>query len=100
MVSRPPKDRAKTVVVDPITGKPLIESKLNSLVIGEEVFPEEMEDEISGPDDSVIPQPVRSRTGVQFIGHISNPDDSDEVDALIAKFKDAWKARRKELGLD
>ena len=68
------KDEEVRDPLDPITGKPASEPRLNSLMRGV--------DEESGDldDDAVIPaNPERSTTGNQFIAHIEDPDDINEM---------------------
>jgi hypothetical protein len=98
MVARSQGDRTeKAAVLDPITGKPLIDQRINPLVSGPEELPEELDDEISGPEDLPVATQDRSHDGVQLIAHIEDPEDISE---MLPKLRDKWKQARKDLGLD
>lgn len=85
------------VVLDPVTGKPLVDSKINPLVIGSEVEAEELESATSDPPDEISTNPDRSRRGVQLIAHVEDPDDISE---MLPMARAAWRKARKDLGLD
>jgi hypothetical protein len=92
------KDKEAEVVLDPITGKPIADYRINSLVVGPEELAEELDDEITGPEDDYIkPNPERSRSGVQLIAHVEDPDDISE---MLPKLRAQWRQARKDLGLD
>ncbi len=101
MVGRPPDNRNKEVVIDPITGKPITDSKLNPLVRGPEIDPSEGDPETEdiGPDAVTI-EPERSSEGTQLIVHVEDPDDEAEIDELVDKARSAWREARKRHGLD
>lgn len=102
MVGRSPDNQSEEVSPkDPVTGKPITDSKLNPLVRGLEIDPSEGDPETEdiGPD-VITTEPERSREGTQLIVHVEDPDDEDEIDALVAKARGAWKEARKRHGLD
>ena len=88
MVGRPTSRKAeKDGILDPITGKPIADSRINSLVRGSEV-----EDE-SGLDGTETPEvvefgPPRARDGVQHIAHI---EDADDVGDVVSALADIWE---------
>ena len=62
------KDKEAKVVLDPITGKPMADYRINSPVAGPEELAEQLDDEITGPEHDYIKlNPERSRSGVQLI---------------------------------
>lgn len=90
--------RRKTeVVLDPITGKPISDSRINSLVIGSEVEAEELESVTSNPPDEISTNPERSRDGVQLIAHVEDPED---ISGMLPQLRAKWKQARKDLDLD
>lgn len=100
MVDKPAGRKAQIddeVVLDPVTGKPLVDSKINPLVIGPEVEAEELESSTSDPADVISTNPDRSRRGVQLIAHVEDPNDISE---MIPQARAAWRQARKDLGLD
>lgn len=98
MVARSEDDRTKeAAVLDPITGKPIIDQLINPLVSGPEELPEELDDEITGPEDLPTAIPERSRDGVQLIAHVEDPEDISE---MLPQLKAKWKQARRDLGLD
>lgn len=102
MVDRPTRDRTTSggkekEVLDPISGRPLTDYLLNPLVDGPEVEAEEMEDDITGPEDLPKPPRERSARGVQLIAHV---ESSDDISEMLPKLRSAWRQARKDLGLD
>jgi len=97
MVARSRNNRTEEAVLDPITGKPIIDQAINPLVSGPEELPEELDDEITGPEDLPVATRERSRDGVQLIAHVEDPEDISE---MLPQLKAAWKQARKDLGLD
>lgn len=92
------KGKEAEIVLDPITGKPIADYRINPLVVGPEELAEELDDEITGPEDDYIESnPERSRSGVQFIAHVEDPEDISE---MLPKLRAAWRQARKDLGLD
>ncbi len=85
MVGRP-TDRDIEAVLDPITGKPIADSRINSLVRGPEVEAEELEGAETA--DVIEPGPPRSPDGVQHIAHIETADDVADVVSALA---DIWE---------
>ncbi len=84
-------------VLDPVTGKPIIDERLTSLVIGPEEEAQELDDEITGPEDQVVENPSRSQDGTLMIAHIEDPDDVDDVVSALRK---QWRNARRDRGLD
>lgn len=98
MVARSDRDRTKeAAVLDPITGKPIIDQLINPLVSGSEELPEELDDEITGPEDLPVAIRERSSDGVQLIAHIEDPEDITE---MLPKLRSAWRKARRDQGLD
>ncbi len=98
MVARSERDKTEeAAVLDPITGKPIIDQLINPLVSGPEEEPVELDDEISGPEDLPTPIRERSRDGIQFIAHVEDPNDISEMLPIL---RAKWRQARKDFGLD
>ncbi len=90
-------DDEAEVILDPITGKPLTNYLLDPLVVRNDEELEELDDEISGPEDLATENPERSRTGIQFIAHVNDPDD---IDDMLVTLRSKWHQARKDLEFD
>ena len=88
---------SKEVTLDPITGKPIEDSRLLPLVIGSEEEAVETGDEISGPEETRPENPPRSANGT-LLRVVVDADDS--VDDLVDTLRGAWRNARRDRGLD
>lgn len=92
MATEPTYRKDQKVVLDPVSGKPLVDLVLPSVIVGNEVEPIEMDDEISGPDDDFeATSRPRSNAGTQLIIHIDEDTDPLEV---ARKLREEWQKSR------
>ena len=89
MVGRPTgrkTEETEAQVLDPVTGKPIADSRLNPLVRGSEVEDESGLEGTETPE--VIVPSTRPRGGTQHIAHI---EDADDVADVVSALADIWE---------